>query len=139
MKTFIAIILCSSLAYAWEIDLSRRQKGTPRSPQSSTSLTQVLDTVLDKQGPAQDLVILHTDTGFIPKSIKAPLNSVLRVYIVNVSQKNKNVSFMLDAFGESHGIYFGQVKDFSLTPKVEGQFSFICPETGALGTITIFK
>ena len=60
------------------------------------------------------------------------------LYVVNVNSKEKNVSFMLDAFSEHHAIFYGHIKSFQITPKKDGVFSFQSPETGAEGRMVVF-
>ena len=57
---------------------------------------------------------------------------------MNVNEDKKNVSFMLDAFGQHHATYFGKIKSFDLDPTTEGIFDFQCPETSAQGKLVIF-
>ena len=54
-----------------------------------------------------------------------------------MNEKEKNVSFILDAFSEHHGTFYGQPKEFNIIPKAEGIFSFQCPETAKQGKIVV--
>jgi hypothetical protein len=56
-----------------------------------------------------------------------------------VNQKQKNISFVMDAFSEHHATYFGERKSFVIAPKVEGIFSFQCPETANEGVVTVYS
>ena len=54
-----------------------------------------------------------------------------------MNQKEKNASFILDAFSEQHATYFGVEKNFQIQPKVEGIFSFQCPEMSHQGKFVV--
>jgi hypothetical protein len=58
---------------------------------------------------------------------------------VNVNEKEKNVSFILDGFSEHHATYYGKIKSFRLEPKKEGVYSFQSPETSAEGKLVVFS
>lgn len=86
----------------------------------------------------QEFVILNTAHGFIPSNVRLHKGLHYTVHVVNVNDEKKNVSFMLDAFGEHHATYFGKIKSFDLDPDKEGIFEFQCPETSAQGKFVIF-
>lgn len=85
----------------------------------------------------QDMVILHTDRGFVPASLRVRIGSQYRLHIVNVSNREKNVSFVLDAFAEHHATFFGQPKVVDLIPQRQGIFQFQCPETAVQGRLVV--
>ena len=60
------------------------------------------------------------------------------VHVVNVNEKEKNVSFILDGFSEHHATFFGKVKTFKLEPRKEGVYSFMSPETAVEGRFIVF-
>ena len=128
---------------AWEIDLSRRSKDIEQQsaafqkPVQATTENNPVDAVLDGVGPSQEIVIMNTDHGFVPETVRMRKGTTYRVHLINVNEKEKNVSFMLDAFNEHDGIYFGQPKSFTLNPKVDGVFTFVCPETAKQGHLVI--
>jgi Cupredoxin-like domain len=163
------ILMQSSFALAdWSIDFSRRNLKTREadlntpaavsggrgpasvggsdaahsadSAASSDSMKSgVLDTFFDTGEPMQDLVILHTEKGFVPSTVRVRKGGRYKVHVVNVNEKDKNVSFMLDAFSEHHATYYGKIKVFVLEPKKEGTFSFQSPETSSEGKMIVFN
>lgn len=140
-------LICSvaSSAFAWEVDFSRRQvdfsrvqnedrlPASIREDQSVSPLTSVFESV----GPSQDIVIMNTDKGFIPATIHLKKGNSYRIHVVNVNNKEKNISFVLDAFSEHHNTVFGEQKTFSVTPKMDGIFSYQCPETAVQGKFIV--
>lgn len=135
---------------AWEVDMSRRQKELKsiRTPASIEDFSQSAEkpgssllgnSVFQATEPSQDIVILNTDRGFVPETIRLKKGNSYRFYVVNVNDKEKNTSFILDAFSEHHSTFFGRKASFLVSPKVEGVFSFQCPETSAQGRITVFS
>jgi len=150
---FIGLIPVSA-GFGWEVDFSRRLEFSkiqdqnnldstssfrgPASVDRNTATKSIgessfVEQILEGSGPAQDLVILNTEDGFVPSMIQVRKNGTYRVVVVNVHPKEKNVSFVMDAFTQHHNTYFGMPRSFLLNPKVDGVFSFQCPETGAQG------
>lgn len=99
----------------------------------------VFDTIFDAGEPVQDLVILHTEKGFIPSILRVRKGGRYRIHVVNVNEKEKNVSFILDGFSEHHATYYGKIKIFTLDPKKEGTYSFQSPETSSEGKLVVFN
>lgn len=99
----------------------------------------VLSQVFDSGEPVQDIVILNTEKGFVPNTIRVRKNSRYKISIVNVNEKEKNVSFILDGFAEHHATYYGKVKSFTLNANKEGVFSFESPETAAEGKLVVYN
>lgn len=134
---------------AWEVDLSRRRPElNQRSPASGppplslanpTPPTSVLSSVFESTEPTQEIVILNTEKGFVPATINLRSNRNYKFHIVNVNESQKNTSFVLDAFSQHHGTFFGQPKTFEVAPKAEGIFSFQCPETAFQGRIVVTR
>ena len=128
---------------AWEIDLSRRHKDIEtqsaafHQPVQTTNENNPVEAVLDGVGPSQEIVIMNTDHGFVPDTVRVRKGTSYKIHLINVNEKEKNVSFMLDAFNEHYGTYFGQPKSFTLNPKVDGVFTFVCPETAKQGHLII--
>lgn len=127
---------------AWDVDLSRRKTDLdkfrgPASVQDAKKDQAWVDGLFQSLEPSQELVIMHTPSGFVPETIKLKKGKNYRVHIVNVSSDQKNVSFVADAFSQHHGTFFGQPKTFDLAPKAEGIFSFICPETSKQGRFVV--
>jgi plastocyanin len=141
------LFLTITSAHAWEVDMSRRQvdfnriTDQNRLPASvSTDETKsVFGSVFDSVEPTQDIVILNTDKGFVPDTVRVKKGSNYKIHVVNVSNKDKNVSFVLDAFSEHHNTVYGQEKTFNLSPKVDGVFSYQCPETAVQGKFIVIS
>lgn len=152
IKKSLLISLClGSWAYSWEVDFSRREKEfnpTTREtlPWPSTQVPSdgemfsisPLKQMFSSLDVGQVIAVLQTEEGFVPSTIRLRKETLYKLHIVNVNEKFKNASFILDSFGQSFGIYFGKPKSFDLNPKVEGTFTFISPETGAQGKIIVF-
>ena len=133
---------------AWNVDFSRRQKElkTMRMPASITDQNQVgkpdesmVSNFFESVEPTQEIVIMNTDKGFVPETLHLKKGQNYKIFIVNVNDKEKNTSFVLDAFSEHHATYFGQQKSFNIAPKADGIFSFQCPETAQQGRIIVFS
>ncbi len=127
---------------AWDIDLSRRNKDLqkaqgPGSQVEDVTPENLVGSFFESIGPTQEIVILNTDKGFVPETLRLKKGSTYRIHVVNVNEKEKNVSFILDAFSEHHGTFYGQPQEFSIVPKAEGIFSFQCPETAKQGRIVV--
>lgn len=151
----ILTLLCSSARAEWGVDFSRRVKTSreaelnaagKRNPASTTESAQadskgkgLFDVLFDTGEPIQDLVILQTDRGFVPSTVRVRKNGRYRIHVVNVNEKEKNVSFILDGFSEHHATYYGKIKIFTLEPKKEGTYSFQSPETSAEGKLVVFN
>lgn len=153
VKTYIKIFFVFSILLSylpakagWQIDLSRRQKSTPvpevveeekekKRPEDDISF---FDYIVG-EGAAQEIVILNTEKGFIPNTVRVKVGSRYQIHVVNINEKEKNVSFIMDAFSEHHGTYYGKVKSISIEPKKEGMFSFQCPETAIEGKLIVFS
>lgn len=99
----------------------------------------VFEALFDAGEPIQDLVILHTEKGFVPATVRVRKGGRYRISVVNVNEKEKNVSFILDGFSEHHATYYGKIKTFMLEPKKEGAYSFQSPETSSEGKLIVFS
>lgn len=147
--TKIALLfLVTPAAMAWEVDFSRRQVDfnrvtnedrLPASIAKEEDSTTILNSVFQSVEPTQDIVIMNTEKGFVPDKVHLKKGGNYRVHVVNVNGKEKNVSFVLDAFSEHHNTVFGQQKTFHVTPKAEGIFSYQCPETAVQGKFIIYS
>lgn len=131
---------------AWNVDFSRRQKElkTMRMPatitdQEQNSKEEMVSNFFQSVEPTQEIVIMNTDKGFVPGTLHLKKGQNYKIFIVNVNDKEKNTSFVLDAFSEHHATYFGQQKSFNIAPKADGIFSFQCPETAQQGRIIVFS
>ncbi len=155
---FSLFYLIQVKVHAWEVDLTRRQVDfqriqNVRMPASVVSLDPNINTNSDDKTslevveaikraitpiePAKDIVIVQTETGFIPDSINLQKGQVYQIHIVNLNHKEKNVSFLMDSFSQSHNTVYGNMKAFRINPKIEGVFSYQSPETGATGTVVV--
>ncbi len=147
----IAIVLIVLPAIAWDVDLSRRVKSDEvkvvdelRWPSSVKPVDQLFSettgqSLFTSVEPSQSISILNTEAGFIPDTIRIRKDGNYKIYVVNVNEKSKNNSFILDSFGQNHGTYFGKPKSFEMVSKTNGIFTFLCPETGAQGKIIVFS
>jgi hypothetical protein len=104
------------------------------------SARKLVNSLLDAGGePVQDIVIMNTDHGFVPSTVRVRRDNRYKIHIVNVNEKEKNVSFILDAFSEHHATYYGKIQSFFLEPKKDGVFSFQSPETSAEGKLVVLS
>ena len=146
-KALLAFSFVTPTAQAWEVDFSRRQvqfdsvKNEDRLPASlkEDQSEAILSRVFDSVEPAQDIVIMNTSKWFVPETVRLRKGGNYRIHVVNVNGKEKNVSFVLDAFSEHHSTLFGEQKTFTVTPKTDGIFSYQCPETAVQGKFIIYS
>ncbi|MGE0762550.1 MAG: hypothetical protein AB7N80_04660 [Bdellovibrionales bacterium] len=130
-------------ADGWKVDLSRRVKeASPKelseAPTESTAVGNVFTSLFDASEPVQELVILNTEKGFVPATVRVRQDGNYKIHVVNVNEREKNVSFVLDAFSEHHATYFGKIKTFEIRPKRNGVFRFVSPETAAQGRLVVY-
>ncbi len=144
-KGLIALTMFVSLQTnaEWNVDLSRRseQMGTKAFSTSERSENQedkgLFDKIFETSVPMQDIVIINTEQGFVPSTVRVREGAQYRLVIVNVNEKAKNVSFVLDSFSEHHSTFYGKMKSFYISPKKEGVFTFVSPETSAQGRLVV--
>lgn len=126
----------------WKIDLSRRQKDLQRLDLEQIAADEkkqtTLEQIFEKEMPKEEVVIANTDKGFVPNVLRLKKDQTYQVSVVNVNKNKKNVSFMLDAFAEHHGTYFGDVVTFTVKPQKEGLFQFYCPEAEFIGKVLVY-
>lgn len=148
----LSVVLLGSLrlsAEEWKFDFSRRSKpatskelvnssSDPMSGSEEAAPKSFIAGLFDSSEPAQEIVILNTETGFVPTTVRVRQNGVYRLHVVNVNEREKNVSFVLDAFSEHHATYFGKIKTFEISPKRNGVFRFVSPETSAQGRLVVY-
>jgi plastocyanin len=115
------------------------QNRLPASLKTEEDTTTLFGKVFDSVEPTQDIVILNTEKGFVPDTVRVKKGSSYKIHIVNVNSKDKNVSFVLDAFSEHHNTVFGQERTFQLNPKVDGIYSYQCPETAVQGKFIVIS
>lgn len=143
------MLFCVPMHAGWDVDFSRRSQGQSAAPMSIDATEKlgpsavpvaeknIFDRVFDSVVPTQDVVILHTEQGFIPSTVRVKEGAQYRIYVVNVNEKARNVSFVLDSFSEHHATFYGQIKSFYIQPKKDGVFTFISPETSAQGRLVV--
>ncbi|MFK8138622.1 MAG: hypothetical protein AB8E15_09705 [Bdellovibrionales bacterium] len=144
-KSLVLLLLgffITESALAWSIDLSRRRKELQRSEASIPMVTKKQGDFLKKVFPVhprQEIVILNTESGFVPDTVRVKKGGKYKVHVVNINKENKNVSFIMDDFGEHHGTFFGKVKSFEIDAKNIGVFSYQCPETAFDGRFVVMS
>ena len=148
-KSLFAILLLLFAFNAqaeWRIDLSRRQNAmkdlqgpNKQEVDPENSPKGVFDQVLESGDPVQEIALLLTEKGFVPGTLRLRNGVKYLIHVVNVNEKEKNVSFILDAFSEHHDIYFGKMKSFRIEPKKDGIFSFMSPEVSQDGRVVVFS
>lgn len=129
---------------AWDVDLSRRKSDLqkfrgPASVQAEQKDQAWVDSLFQASPVGQEIVILLTEKGFVPESIRLQKGQTYKIHVVNVNDKEKNTSFVLDSFSETHGTFFGQTKTFQISPKTDGIFSYVCPETAKQGRLIVYS
>ena len=138
----LTIFLVSELGLAWSIDLSRRRKDMRRREASihtdsaGPSATDMLNQVVPVQ-PKQEIVILNTEKGFVPDTLRLVQGQRYKVHVVNINPDSKNNSFIMDYFGEHHGTFYGEKKTFVLNTDKEGIYSYQCPELAFEGRLVV--
>ena len=140
---FCIVVLASPAFAEWTIDLSRRQKDLQRLDReallSQEKQQTPIEQIFEREQPKEDIVIANTDKGFVPGTIRLKKDQTYQVTVVNVNKTKKNVSFMLDAFAEHHGTFFGDVVTFTVRPQKEGLFSYYCPEAEFTGKVLVYN
>lgn len=144
---FILTSITTVHVKAWTVDFSRRTAETQQQPAiqnypstlvvSEDKPSSLMSEVFESTAPEEELVLMNTSKGFVPNVLRLKKGQRYKLHIVNVNEREKNVSFILDAFSENHGTFFAEPKVLNLNPKIEGIFSFQCPETGAHGKIIV--
>lgn len=161
VKSFIRSFLFSFCffaqvkVHAFEVDLSRRQSelkdltsiSTAAVPATATpaevvkptdsEIIDALKKVVMPVDASKEIVILQTENGFVPSLVQVKKGEVYKIHVVNLNMKEKNVSFLMDAFTQSYNTVYGNLKTFTIEPKVEGVFSYQCPETGVQGKLVV--
>lgn len=134
----------------WKVDFSRRQQQTRsqdlREPASAEFPVQApeagahagfFDSLFHTADIAQEIVVLHTEKGFVPNAIRVRKGMNYQIHVVNVNEREKNVSFVLDSFSEHHATFYGKIKSFVIRPQKEGVYRFVSPETSAQGKLVV--
>jgi hypothetical protein len=146
---FLIFFLFSTVeVQALEIDFSRRtSEMAPDTVQLEETQTPTRGPASEKAGltkmvsyaePLQEVVILNTEKGFVPSTVRLKRGQRYQFYIVNINESIKNLSFIFDAFGEHHATYYGKQTSFSVVPRKSGIFSYECPETSRMGKVVVY-
>lgn len=138
----LMVMLSSTMTHAWEFDFSRRKTGeaikasggTPLVPTNAESYSHLLPT---PSAVERELVILNTEKGFVPNQLSVRKGEKYLLHVVNINEKDKNVSFVMDQFQHYGSTYYGKMKSFRIEPKAEGIFSFQCPESSFEGRLVV--
>ncbi len=155
-KLFISgvlfLISISPARAEWKVDFSRRMQETRsqdlRQPASSDVSPTVpaesptpgfFESIFQSGDISQEIVILQTDKGFVPSTIRVKRGLNYQIHVVNVNDREKNVSFVLDSFSEHHATFYGKIKTFVIRPQKEGVFRFVSPETAAQGKLVVYS
>ncbi len=145
MKALVALvttILSVNAMADWKIDMSRRQNDLRKIEMEQLEAEKKgqnpVDQIFEKEMPKEEVVIANTDKGFVPNTLRLKKDQIYKISVVNVNKNKKNVSFMLDAFAEHHGTYFGDVVTFTVKPQKEGLFQFFCPEAEFIGKLLVY-
>lgn len=123
---------------ALEIDWSKRSgtRAITRTPQSEPASAipksiapAWIGEVFETPRPSQEVVLIHTSTGFVPSQIVIDTTRNYELHVVNVSDTVKTASFFIDHFGVQKGMPYASVQKVQLRPKQAGKFSIFSPET----------
>lgn len=142
---FVILGLSGEVHGEWAVDFSKRfkdqRKGEMKesAPEGRAQDTTIFEHLISSQSRdgAQEIVILNTEAGFVPNTVRVREGESYKIHVVNVNEKEKNVSFVMDSFSEHHATYFGKMRSFVMSPKKEGIYSFVCPETSAQGRVVV--
>ena len=148
VNLYTKILTCLFLsipAWGWEVDMSRRQTDFDRIEDRTRkpASVDVTETILNLQKwvepalPVQDVVILNTENGFVPDRLHLRKGQNYRVTLVNLNQKKRNISFILDDFAENHATPYAEGKAFEIKPQKTGEFVFHSPETSFRGRMIV--
>lgn len=154
LLTAATLLALTNAAHAeWKVDFSRRTKEVRtqdlRAPASTDASPEVgppassppptfFESLFQPGDVAQEIVVLNTDKGFVPSTVRVKKGLNYQIHIVNVNEKEKNVSFVLDSFSEHHSTFYGKIKTFTIRPQKEGVYKFVSPETSAQGKLVVF-
>lgn len=137
-KSFIKTFFRSFLfAFCFFAQVRVHAQEVPAVRQPDSELAQALRQAVKPVEPVREIVILNTENGFVPAQVRVTKGVAYKVHVVNLNMKEKNVSFLMDSFSQSHNTVFGVRKTFNIEPQVEGVYSYQCPETGIEGRIVV--
>lgn len=151
--SLISVLTVTGVARAdWKVDFSRRTQQTRtqdlrepasaaefplQAPAAAGAQPGFFESLFQSGDIAQEIVVLNTDKGFVPSTIRVRKGMNYQIHIVNVNEKEKNVSFVLDSFSEHHATFYGKIKSFVIRPQKEGVYRFVSPETSAQGKLVV--
>ena len=101
--------------------------------QKDAELIRAIHKAVQPVEPSNEIVIINTEKGFVPDRVHVKKGEAYKVHVVNINMREKNVSFIMDSFTQSHNTVFATEKVFVIEPQVEGIYSYQCPETGVQG------
>lgn len=149
---FFLMTLFSLSIQAWEVDFSRRinleeskevikELRWPASQKTNEELfSGISQEGLSKSYDSATIItVMQTEEGFVPNTIRLKKDGTYKIYIINVNEKFKNASFILDAFNKSFGTFFAKPKNFEITTTANGIFTFLSPESGAQGKLIVYS
>jgi hypothetical protein len=134
----VILLFSVSVSAEWTVDFSRRAEDMKKMDMEALTTKNPIAQVFEKEQPKEEIVIANTDKGFIPSTVRLKKDQIYQISVVNVNKNKKNVSFMLDAFAEHHGTYFGETVTFTVKPQKEGLFQFYSPEVEYIGKVLVY-
>jgi plastocyanin domain-containing protein len=111
--------------------------GEATAGQKDTEILKAIHKAVQPVEPTNQIVILNTEKGFVPDKIRVKKGEAYKVHVVNINMREKNTSFIMDSFTQSHNTVFAAEKTFNIVPQVEGIYSYQCPETGVQGQLIV--
>jgi plastocyanin len=105
--------------------------------QKDTEILRAIRKAVQPVEPTNQIVILNTERGFVPDKVHVKKGEAYKVHVVNINMREKNTSFIMDSFTQSHNTVFATEKTFNIEPQVEGVYSYQCPETGMQGQLVV--
>lgn len=152
--SLLTLFIVTQAGAEWKVDFSRRSSETrkqdlrepasaeipqvPVAPVAGAPQPTFFESLFQAGDVAQEIVVLNTEKGFMPSTIRVKKGLNYEIHVVNVNEKEKNVSFVLDSFSEHHATFYGKIKSFVVRPVKEGVYKFVSPETGAQGKLVVF-
>jgi len=88
---------------------------------------------------SKEVVLLHTENGFVPKSLILDTEHVFELTVVNVNAKTKAASFFIDEFGVQQAMPFAETRKVHLRPKQVGKYFVVSPESGHEAFINVIE
>ena len=111
--------------------------GEANTRQKDSEILKAIHKAVQPVEPTNQIVILNTEKGFVPDKIRLKKGEAYKIHVVNINMSEKNISFIMDSFTQSHNTVFATEKTFNIEPQVEGIYSYQCPETGVQGQLIV--